>query len=218
MICVVVRPEPGNAATAARLRGAGLEVLQLPFFAIAPLDWHPPDPGAHDVLIVTSANAMRHGGEGLAALRHLPVVAVGAASATAARTAGFAIAATGTEDAAAAATLAAAQGFTRPLHLSGRNRIAIPGVPAFALYASEALPISPDQLARCAGGTVLLHSARAAHRLAALVPVAAERARIAIAALSPAVATAAGTGWRRIGTAAHPTDAALIAMLDPRRD
>ena len=215
---VVVRPEPGNAATAARLRAAGLGVLQLPFFAITPLDWHPPEPGAHDVLIVTSANAMRHGGEGLAALRHLPVVAVGNASATAAQTAGFTVAATGTGDAAAAAALATAQGFTHPLHLSGRDRIVMPGVPALALYASEPLEIAPDRLTQCADRIVLLHSARAARRLDALIPAAADRARIAIAALSPAVASAAGTNWRTIGIAANPTEEALIAMLDRGRD
>ena len=97
----VLRPEPGNAATVARARAAGFATLSLPVFAVVPLAWDVPDPADYDALILTSANAVRHAGAGLDRLRVLPVFAVGARTAAAARAAGFDVAQTGCEDAAA---------------------------------------------------------------------------------------------------------------------
>ncbi len=77
----VLRPEPGNAATAARIAAAGARTIRLPLFAVGPLAWTPPDPAVHDALLLTSANAVRQAGPGLAGYRTLPVHAVGAAPA-----------------------------------------------------------------------------------------------------------------------------------------
>ena len=203
----VVRPEPGNTATADRARARGFAVLQLPVFAVVPLGWTPPPARDYDALLVTSANAIRHGGAGLEALKTLPVVAVGAASATAARDAGFAVAATGSGDAAAAATLAAAHDLSRLLHLSGRERIDIPGTDAIAVYASDPIALADDAAVRLAGRIVLIHSPRAAVRLGDIVV---DRASIGIAALSAAVAAAAGPGWASIRIADVPTDGSLL--------
>ncbi|WP_261293878.1 uroporphyrinogen-III synthase [Sphingomonas hylomeconis] len=207
----VLRPEPGNAATAARIASAGHDALRLPFFAVAPLDWTPPDPAAHDALILTSANTLRHGGTALSTLRALPVLAVGQATAAAARTAGYQVLLTGTADAAQLLALAETHGITRALHLGGRER-SIPEsdivAAAIAVYASEPLPITAGQIAALDDTVALLHSVRAARRLSELMPC---RAHLRIAALSPAVRDAAGTGWAAAVTAATPQDAALIA-------
>ncbi|MBB4152513.1 uroporphyrinogen-III synthase [Sphingomonas jinjuensis] len=205
----VLRPEPGNAATAARL--ARHDVLRLPLFVVGPLDWTRPPLGDVDALLVTSANAVRHGGDAMASLRHLPVIAVGAATARAAEAAGFAIAAVGTGDARAALTLAAGR---RLLHLTGRDHVALPGVPALAVYAADPVEPPPAALADLAGRTALLHSPRAARRLAELVGDA--RQAIAIAALGPAVAQAAGAGWRDVVVAAQPSDIALVTCAIDR--
>ena len=106
----VLRPEPGNGATVAAIEAAGGMAIRLPLFAAAPVAWHAPDPAAFDALLLTSANALRHGGPELAALRSLPVHAVGGATAAAARQAGFAVAHAGTGDGAALVAAAEAAG------------------------------------------------------------------------------------------------------------
>lgn len=208
----VLRPEPGNAATAAKLEALGLFALRMPLFAVVPVAWDAPDPARFDGLLLTSANAIRHAGPALAAYRHLPVNAVGAASARAAERAGFAVATVGEGGVAELLPRIAA---TALLHLAGReHRPAGPPVAATAVvYASEPVPSPPGALDLLDGGIALLHSPRAAARLAALVDAAGlPRAATALAAISPAAAAAAGPGWRRIAVAPRPDDAALIAV------
>ena len=95
---LVLRPEPGASETVERAREHGLEAISIPLFAIEPLAWETPRADAFDALLLTSANAVRHGGHGLNALRGLPVYAVGPATADAARGAGFGIAGVGPSD------------------------------------------------------------------------------------------------------------------------
>lgn len=208
----VLRPEPGNAATAARIEALGRAAIRLPLFAVRPLAWEAPYPADHDAILLTSANTLRHGGLGLAALRHLPAFAVGEATATAARAAGFDVVATGARDGAALVDLAQGQARKRLLLLGGRERTLDVGgavTAAIAVYASEPLPVAADRLAALDGAIALLHSARAARRLADLVAAPA-RARIALAAISHATGDAAGPGWRSCALAAAPADAALL--------
>lgn len=203
----VLRPEPGNTATAARIAAAGGTAIRLPLFAVRPLDWTVPDPADHDAVFLTSANAVRHAGPGLAALVALPVHAVGQATADAAIAAGLRVARVGDDDAMA---LAAAAEARRALHLAGRDRATatLPGVSrTIAVYASEPVTPDPAKLAALNGAVVLVHSPRAGARLAELV---ADRAGIAVAAISQAAATAAGPGWATVCVAARPGDAALV--------
>ncbi|WP_241656588.1 uroporphyrinogen-III synthase [Sphingomonas oligophenolica] len=209
-----MRPEPGLSATVARARAAGREAIAMPLFAVAPVPWTCPSSTRIDAILVTSANAMRHGGIGLATLRDRPVVAVGEASAVAARSAGFEVAVVGTHDAASAVALARTRGFDRLLHLAGRDRVDLPGVDAIIVYASDAIDIDAEATARFVDRTVLLHSPRAARHVTALVDRdGLDRRRIGIAALSGAVAAAAGARWRAVHVAATPDDDALIAAV-----
>lgn len=116
--------------------------------------------------------------------------------------------------------LASARGLSRVLHLGGRDRSIEPHGPvtrAIPVYASEEVPVAAERIRCLRGATALLHSARAAARLGELVDThGIARSEIAIAALSPAVAAAAGTGWAIIAIAAAPTDAALIAIVRAR--
>ena len=211
---VVLRPEPGNTRTADALRARGLEARQVPLFAVVPVYWTPPNPTGFDGLLLTSANAVRHGGAALDLFRRLPVVAVGAATAAAASEAGFAVAVTGGEDARAVVAEARDRGFARLLHLAGRERAPTQdGVEAVTVYASEAVPVPADVARSFEDALVLVHSARAATRLAELVDGAgADRSRIALVAISRAVGDAAGTGWASIAIAPEPSDSAVIAM------
>lgn len=199
----VLRPEPGNATTAARIVALGHRAIRLPLFAGRAIDWSLPDPARFDALLLTSANAVRLGGE----LPRLPVFAVGEATAAAARMAGLEVVHTGTGNAATLIAEAEARGIRHAVSLAGRDRtIARGGMVAevIAVYAMEPVPVAPHRLA---GSVALLHSARAARRLAGLV----DPATIRIAAISAAVADAAGPGWDAVAIAASPDDRALIA-------
>jgi len=207
---LILRPRPAADVTAARARALRLDPIVAPLFEIRPLAWQMPS-GAFDALLLTSANAVRFGGAGLDRFRTLPVLAVGAQTAAAASAAGFDVMASGGRDAGALIATAWANGVARALHLGGRERGIEAGGPvarAIAVYASDALPIGPGDLDALQGTVALLHSVRAATRLAELVG--ARRPTIGVAAFSPAVAAAAGPGWASIAIAAAPNDAALI--------
>ncbi|MEG8040976.1 uroporphyrinogen-III synthase [Sphingomonas sp. LR60] len=169
-----------------------------------------PEPATYDALLLTSAQAVRLAGEGLARVAGLPVVAVGAATAAAARAVGLDVAIVGDGDAAAAVSRAGK--FPRLLHLAGREHVAQPGAAMLIVYASEALPVAQEALAAAVDGVAMLHSARAA-QLFALLSEDLPRRRIDIAALSPAIAAAAGPSWRRVIVADRPDDHALIQAL-----
>ncbi|MEO9130124.1 MAG: uroporphyrinogen-III synthase [Sphingomonas sp.] len=210
----VLRPEPGNTATANRIEALGLQAIRLPLFGVQALAWTPPDPADHDALLLTSANAVRFGGADLSAFKSLPVLAVGERTAESARLAGFDVMAVGKTGAAEMLGVAGARGLSRVLYLGGRDRAIEARGPiarAIAVYASEEVPVSAEWIERLLGATALLHSARAAARLGALVDAhVIARSAITIAALSPTVAAAAGAGWAMVAIAAAPTDAALI--------
>jgi len=210
---VVLRPEPGARATVERARVLGLEVLAMPLFRIAPLDWQAPEPGGFDGLLVTSANALHHGGEQLQRLRGLKAYAVGEATAAAAREAGFDVAATG--DSGVERLLGSLEAGMKLLHLCGEDRtqvVARQAITALPVYRAEALE-PPSCFAGIGGSTVAVHSPRAGRRLGELADDAGlERGRIRIAAISPAAAEAAGPGWQCCEAAQAPSDEALLAL------
>jgi uroporphyrinogen-III synthase len=150
---------------------------------------------------------------------------VGAATAAAARDAGFgdvrATAAGGLENAGGTAQAlvdsVAAAGFIRVLHLAGADRTPVTVPPTLTItttivYRADLVPLPAPP----AADWVLLYSARtAAHFAAECDRLGAARATLGIAAISPAVATAAGPGWRRIVVAADPHEDALLAAIAP---
>lgn len=212
----VLRPEPGASGTAARARARGVDALVRPLFAYHAVAWDPPDPRRFDALLLTSAAALRLAGPGLAELRPLPVVAVGPATARAALEAGLRVTVTGDAGAERAVDLARTAGLRRLLHLAGRERMPDrPGVEPVVVYASE--PVDPEPgwtRVLLDGWTALLHSPRAAARLAGLVDRdGTPRGGIALAALAPAVLAAAGRGWGRAAAAARPDDDALLDLV-----
>ena len=207
---LVLRPAPGDAATAERLAAVGLKAIRLPLFEIVPVSWTPP-PDDHDVLLLTSANAVRHAGSGLEIYRTIPTIAVGHATADAARAAGLDVVAIGNDDAAAALALAQARGWRSILRLAGRERTRLHDVTDVVVYASEPLALPAKALEVASGAVALLHSARAAERFALLTNVGGvQRRDVRLAAISNKVATAAGAGWGAITVAATPDDAGLV--------
>ena len=206
---LVLRPEPGASATVARARERGLDAVAVPLFEVEPVAWDAPDAAPFDGLLLTSANAVRHGGPGLQRFRELPAYAVGAATADAAREAGFEIAAIG--DTGVDALLAAIPADLRLLHLCGEDRRAPanPGQQITSVPVYRATDNPDPDLSRAEGTVVLVHSPRAGRRLAELV---ADRGAIAVAAISAAAAEAVGDGWERVEVAQQPSDDALLAL------
>lgn len=207
---LVLRPSPGDAATARLLEVAGIPAIRLPLFEVVPLPWTPPS-GDYDALLLTSANAVRQAGARLHDYRALPTVTVGPATAAAAQAAGLHVAVTGDDDGVAAVALARARGWHRLVRLTGRERTAIAGLTDVAVYASEPLALACGALAPARGAVVLLHSTRAAQRFAVLadrdeIP----RETVRLAAISAKVAAAAGKGWERIAIASAPNDPCLV--------
>ncbi|MEO1169398.1 MAG: uroporphyrinogen-III synthase [Pseudomonadota bacterium] len=221
---VIFRPEPGASQTAKRAANAGWSVLKLPLFAVEPLDWESPDPALFDAILLTSANSLRFGGPNVARYRHLPLYAVGAQTAKAAREAGFEMIITGDADAAAMADRLRADGkravfhpageATRPFDESGLT------ITRVALYA--AARTAPPDLGVIEDGAVLLvHSPRSALYLDELCSAQAiARDRLNLAAISETALAKAGAGWKASVAAEQPSDAAMLdaasALADHR--
>ena len=211
---IVTRADPGGRATTERARKAGLDARAMPLFAARALAWDAPDPAAFDALLLTSAQAARLGGPGLAALSSLPVWAVGEATAAASRAAGLTVAVTGPGFGQGLLDAMARRGPARLLWLCGRDRsvfgadgIAIAPLP---VYAVDLVPPPPEwENLVAAPAVVMAHSARGAVRVAELVGD--RRKHLTLLAISTAVADAAGEGWMKKAVSARPADAAMLA-------
>lgn len=215
---IVIRPEPGCSATVALAREARLEAEGFPLFEVAPLSWEAPLAAQFDALLAGSANAFRHGGTGLEGLRTLPVLAVGDATAQAARSAGFTVARSGTGGLQGLLDSLQPE-FRRLLRLAGDERIALQPPAGIVIeervvYASRPVSAAPDLIERLrAPAVVALHSAEAARHLAAQCAAnGLRRSPLRLAALGPRIAAAAGEGWGEVAVAAQPSDQALLAL------
>ncbi|NIJ08143.1 uroporphyrinogen-III synthase [Sphingomonas vulcanisoli] len=210
---LVLRPEPGAAQTVAAARAMGLDAMAMPLFTIEPVAWDMPA-GGFDALMLTSANAVRLGGSGLAKAAHLPVYAVGEATAAAARAAGFRVAYVGSRGAAALLTAMRDGGVRRALHLAGEvhRDAADPEIHLQRVIVYRSVPVK-HLPAFPADGVALIHSPNAGCLFARLIDESrAPRANIAIAAISAAAADRVGDGWAAVAVAARPRDAALLAV------
>ncbi len=220
MKIILLRPQPGADASAQRAREAGFDPVIAPLFVIEPVAWQMPN-GSFDAILISSANAIRHIGPQLAALLSLPVLAVGPASAEAAKQAGFGVAMIGTSDSKALLASAIASGYRNLLWPTGADHI--PLGPEWAESATARLTTQIVYRARAiepkAGFTeylrpdtvIALHSPRAAQSFADYCDKAGiDKARVNVAAFSSAIADAAGLGWRAVAVAAAPNDASLF--------
>lgn len=218
---LVLRPEPGAAATAARARELALEAVVAPLFTLTPRAWSPPG-GTPDALLLTSANAVRLAGPLPPAWRALPVYAVGRATAGAAADAGLRVVHAGEADGRAAAAAALEAGHSRLLHPCNADRraIVLPGaeiedVVVYAADPVEALPPGAAAVLR-RGPVALLHSPAAAALFARLIDrERVGRADLRVIGISAAARAAAGTGWAVALSPETPTDAAMLALAAP---
>lgn len=220
---VILRPEPGASASLQAAVALGLDAYAFPLFITAAREWDAPAPDAFDALLLGSANALRHGGEGLDAYAGKPAYCVGDVTTQAAMSRGLAVAGQGSgglQD-----VLDKVSGHTRLLRLSGEERVALcppPGVTVEerVVYASLPAPM-PVELARLMGVAalpgliVMLHSGAAArHFMAECARLGLSRSRIVAITIGPRVAQICDEtgGWRDVLTASEPSDAAMLAL------
>jgi len=212
---LVLRPEPGAAVTVANATAAGWHPIAAPLFTVVATAWEAPDAVAHDALMLTSAQAVRHAGPALESFRALPVYAVGEATGVAAMEAGFADVRMGSADAALLVTMMVRDGVQHPLHLAGREHRILDAAPIpiarRIVYAADPVEELPPA-ARAAverDAVALLHSQRASAVFAdLLIRAGLDPAKVRVAAISGA----AGAGpWRHVKIADAPSDSALLA-------
>lgn len=231
MRLLLTRPEPGAARTARRLREAGHSVICDPMLRIEAKE-APRPAGSFDAIAFTSANGVAcfHGD-----VPDLPVFAVGARTAQAARTHGFArvTACEGDARALAARLSADLPRSARILHPAGEDRavdlaalVADAGLeivtwevyrarPAEALSAETRAALAQDRL-----DGVLHLSPRTAGALLACVTAAGLMepfARLRHFCLSPAVAAVLARADVAASVAPVPEENALLALIEERR-
>ena len=237
MRLVITRPQPDGDRTAAVLRERGHEVLVAPLMraeaVTADLG------GTFAGVIVTSANAPRAIGDDsqFAALKALPVFAVGKRSAESVREAGFSDVTSADGDArdlvrlivarcaAAASPLLYLAGQDRAAGLEEELRASGISLKTVVVYRAVTLPF-PDELKEALGAreidAVLHFSARSAEnyvtaaKAIALLTAALEPHHFCLSAQVAAPLTAAGAA--AISTAVQPDEAALLALTEqPKR-
>ncbi|TVV74267.1 uroporphyrinogen-III synthase [Sphingomonas solaris] len=206
---LILRPRPGASETAARAAALGFVPVMTPLFTVRPLDWTPPARDAVAAVVMTSANAARHAGPALAGFRALPVWAVGAATARAARDAGCADVRAGDADAAALAGAIRDAGTGPVLHLAGADHrpLDLPGTMTRIVYRADPVAaLDPPVIAALrAGAVALLHSPRAAALLRDLALAAGLRlGDLRIAAISPAAIAPAAAQRRATSISGNP--------------
>lgn len=215
---VIIRPQPGCDASLAAAKDLGLDARGFPLFTVAPVAWSAPEPETVDALLIGSANALRHGGDGVQRYAEKPAYVVGRATAEAAREAGLVIAAVG-RGGLQPVLDSVDPAHKRLLRLAGRERLNL-SPPAGAQIVERVVYASHPQLAPraladllAAPAVVMLHSAEAARHFAEECDrLGIARRHIALAAIGPRVSAAAGTGWNAVETADTPDDPALLAL------
>ncbi len=227
---LVTRPEDAADQTARRLIALGWRPVVAPMLLVVPLPADLPDPGAVQALLVTSANALPFLPSGL---HDTLLLAVGDATAAAARAAGFSRIASAGADAAALATLAAqaCSPTGAPLLLAGAAR---QGAALAARLAREGFAVRHHAVYDAVPVTDLPQTARMelnAGRLAASMFFSPATARAFVAAFmracrpdivfnvealaisDEAAAALAPLPWRRIRVARRPNQDELLALL-----
>jgi uroporphyrinogen-III synthase len=218
---LVTRPLAEAGRTADALRSCGHRPILAPLLDIVPVAAILPEKA--DALVLTSRQAVHHAPPLPGALSGLPTFVIGAATAQAARAAGYRVAGDAQGDRAALVGLLVDAGVRAPLILAGQDErgdlvaecgaVGLSATRAVVYAAHLATQLPEDAHAAFMADAldwVLLFSARAAAALVALAP----HRRVQLACLSPVVAAAAGSGWADVVVAERPDLPALLAAAD----
>ncbi|UIP07873.1 uroporphyrinogen-III synthase [Erythrobacter sp. SDW2] len=214
----VLRPEPGLTSTLVGAFGHGIPARGMPLAKVEPVAWKAPaEP--FDAILISSANAIRHGGKELDKVRHLPVLAVGGATAQAAREAGFRVDCVG-EGGLQRLLDSLDDAPRRLLRLAGEAHLPVDSpastttvtVIAYAAHFLSLTPAQGELLEQ--GGVAMLHSGEMARHFAEQCEwLGIDKVKIALAVLAPRIAEMAGGGWNSVHIAPARSDAALLEMV-----
>ncbi len=221
----MTRAEPGATSTAERLRGLGFDPLIAPLLRLAPITGADLALDGVGALAFTSANGVAAFAD-LSPERRLPVFAVGAATAAAARARGFRSVASADGDVEALRRMILAHSppivgavlHPGPAEPAGdlAGGLAAGGVAARAVAVYQTLAGPPDAAPAAeirSLDAVLLHSPKAARALAAHL-AACPAPHLAAVCLSPAVAAPlTNAGMAAVHVADSPDEAALMECL-----
>ncbi|MEO9599838.1 uroporphyrinogen-III synthase [Parasphingorhabdus sp.] len=214
---LILRPLDGALQTEQRAKDLGLTAVVDPLFAVEPIRWLGPEPQDFDALLLTSANALKYGGGQLESYRSLPVLAVGAKTAMAAKSAGFDVAQTGKSGAQDLLRQFKDGQYQNILWLTGEQYTDVSAkqrhVHIIPIYRAKAIALGARAQSCLADqAVILLHSVRAAeHLVSELDRLGLSKNSHHVLAFSRKVAEAAGQGWKSIQTAEHPDDDALLS-------
>ena len=220
----VTRASPGAQATAERLHALGFEPVVAPLLEVRAVSGGPIDLSGIAALAFTSANGVA-AFAARSAERVLPVFTVGAATAEAARSAGFASVVSADGDVEALAPLIAAHGpfagavlHPAPAEPAGDLCAALVNLGVRAtravVYETVARPLDPAEAAQIAGvNAVLLHSPKAARAVADWLGRFPARHLVAVCLSANVAAPVANAGLAAVLVAAEPNEAALLETL-----
>jgi len=216
---VLLRPQPGNDASAMRAREMGLTVIQVPLFDVLPADGGPMPAGPFDALLLTSINGVRFGATIMTAFAGIPIYAVGEATAYAARLAGHENVITGGGDAQSTAAMIAADGRRSVLHVAGEevrpyDSLGV-SVVRYTVYRTVERDIAAVRaaLSRLGQAVIAVHSPRAGIQLTLLIPTT-RRMRLHVVAISENAARVCGKGWASLTVSERPDDTALLHCVE----
>lgn len=143
---IILRPTQGAEQSAKIALDRGFDPVIASASQIQPISWQSRSPASFDAIMITSANALRHAGHNLHDYLHLPLFAVGKATAQLARDMGFTIAAIGQGGAKALLPLITAYGARNILRLVGRDYVDVQAdncnFETILVYEAAALPLS----------------------------------------------------------------------------
>lgn len=221
---LITRPEPGAARTAERLRQVGFEPVMLPLTRIEHLAFELPD-GTFDGLVVTSVQAL-NGGD-FSRFVALPVIAVGAMSATAGRESGFSsiVTANGSVESVVECVLSNFNHGARLLYICGKVRRpeleamlnnAGFGVKAVETYSAKPVEYAGGALAEMLGSqpidAVVLMSAVAAELFGGLATMP-QFQNALLVCFSQRIAAAAKVFGSRVAVTGESTEESLVDLL-----
>jgi uroporphyrinogen-III synthase len=222
----ITRAAPGVSRTAERVRALGFEAVAAPLLTVRALGEGPIDLAGVEAIAFTSANGVA-AFVARSAARGLPVFAVGAATAAAAREAGFSAVVSSDGDVDALARAIAAHGVSGIVLHPGAAEpagdlaasLAPHGIEMRTLAVYETIPaaLSPDVRSTFTQFyAVLVHSPKAAHALADILRET-PAPKLRALCLSPAVAAPLrGLALGRLEAAALPNEDALLNLIADR--
>lgn len=213
----VLRPEPGLTSTLVAAFERGLAARGMPLAQVEPVAWKAPaEP--FDAILIGSGNAIRHGGAELDKVRHLPVYAVGEATAQTAREAGMTLELVG-QGGLQALLDSLDDTPRRLLRLAGETRLPLYSPSSTTIvtvitYAAKFLSLGAAQARMLGrGGVVMLHSGEMARHFALQCEtLGVDKGQLVIAAMAPRIAEMAGAGWHSVHIAPARNDASLLEM------